>query len=52
MNKSIDEARKLMSAQKASDGSDNKMLSIKTHAAIRARWQRAASRGVRAAPPN
>lgn len=36
MNKSIDEARKLMCAQKVSERSDNKVLAIKTHAAIRA----------------
>lgn len=35
MNKSIGEARKLMSAQKMLERSDNKVLAIKTHAAIR-----------------
>lgn len=35
MNKSIGEARKLMRAQKASERSDNKVLAVKTHAAIR-----------------
>lgn len=35
MNKSIGEARKLMSAQKVLERSDNKVLAIKTHAAIR-----------------
>lgn len=40
MNKSIDEARKLMCAQKVSERSDNKVLAVKTHAAIRARPKR------------
>lgn len=36
MNKSIDEARKLMSPQKPSERCGNKVLTIKTHAAISA----------------
>lgn len=34
MNKSIGKARKLMSAQKVLERSDNKVLAIKTHATI------------------